>query len=77
MLAPEHAICDRARLGQDLTYGEVRFDLAETVRSRIYRTLTRFSSAQAYNVRVYSAVISYFLWAWSCCCGYAFFQMRM
>jgi hypothetical protein len=35
MLAPAHAICDRARLGQDLTYGEVRFDLAETVRSHI------------------------------------------
>jgi hypothetical protein len=35
MLAPEHAICDRARLGQDVTYGEVRFDLAKTVRSHI------------------------------------------
>jgi hypothetical protein len=35
MLAPEHAICDRARLGQDITYGEVRFDLTETVRSHI------------------------------------------
>jgi hypothetical protein len=35
MLAPEHAICDRARLAQDITYGEVRFDLAETARSHI------------------------------------------
>jgi hypothetical protein len=35
MLAPEHAICGRAHLGQNLMYGEVRFDLAETVRSHI------------------------------------------
>ena len=33
-----------ARLGQDLTYGEVRFVLTEPVRSHIWRTLARFSS---------------------------------
>ena len=52
MLAPEHTICGRARLGQDLTYGEVRFDLSEAVRDHIWSTLTRFSSAQVCNVRV-------------------------
>ena len=55
MLASEHAICDRARFGQDITYGEVRFDLTETVRSHIWRTLTRFSSVQVCNVRVNSS----------------------
>jgi hypothetical protein len=35
MLAPDYTICGRARLGQDITYVEVRFDLAETVRSHI------------------------------------------
>ena len=40
MLAPESRLWrdDRARLGQDRTYGEVRFDLAETVRSQPRRT---------------------------------------
>jgi hypothetical protein len=37
MLAPESRLWrdDRARLGQDITYGEVRFDLAETVLNHI------------------------------------------
>ncbi len=34
-LAPEHAICALARLGQDFTYGEVRLDLPETARGHI------------------------------------------
>ena len=53
-LAPEHAICALARLGQDFTYGEVRLDLPETARGHIYRTLARFSSVQVCNVRVNS-----------------------
>ena len=53
-LAPVHAVCARARLGQDLTYGEVRFDLSETARGHIWHTLARFSSAQVCNVRVNS-----------------------
>jgi hypothetical protein len=36
--------CDRARLGQDLTYGEACFVLTEAVRIHIWRTLARFSS---------------------------------
>jgi hypothetical protein len=59
MLAPESRLWrdDRTRLGQELTYGEVRFDLAETVRSppTAERTLTRFSSVQVCNVRVNSS----------------------
>ncbi|MGB6280709.1 MAG: hypothetical protein WBG91_10905, partial [Syntrophobacteria bacterium] len=41
-----------ARLGQDLTYGEVRFVLTEPVRNHIWCTLARFSSAWVCNVRV-------------------------
>ena len=51
-LAPVHAICALAGLGQDLTYGEVRFDLPETVRGHIWRTLARFSSAHSCSLRV-------------------------
>ena len=51
-LAPEHAICALARLGQDLTYGEVRFDLPKPARGHIWRTLARFSSVHFCNVRV-------------------------
>jgi hypothetical protein len=51
-LAPEHAICALARLGQDLTYGIVRFDLPETARGHICHILARFSTAQVCNGRV-------------------------
>ena len=57
-LAPEHAICALARLGQDLTYGQVRFVLPQTARGHIWCTLARFSSAQVCNVRVNISRIS-------------------
>ena len=43
-------LCYRSR--QDFTYGQVRFDLSEPVRSHIWRVLARFSSTQVCNVRV-------------------------
>ncbi|MEE8620766.1 MAG: hypothetical protein V3T37_01810, partial [Syntrophobacteria bacterium] len=41
-----------ARLRQAFTYGKVRLDLSEPVRSHIWRTLARFFLAQVCNVRV-------------------------
>jgi len=35
MLAPEHVICGRARLGQVLTYWKVRSGLSEPARGHI------------------------------------------
>ena len=56
-------ICERARLGQDLTYGQVRIILSKPARAHIWRTLTRFSSAWVCNIRVKTqlCVISYML----------------
>ena len=51
-LLPLHVICGRARLGQDFTFSQVRFDLAEAVRSHTWRAVARFSLAQVCNVRV-------------------------
>ena len=49
-----HAIGHHLRLcsEQDITYGQVRLNLSEPVRSHIWRTLACLSSTYVFNIRV-------------------------